>query len=60
MLQEAIIALSELLEIKCDPTGPAEGAVIEAKTDPGKGSVLKLEFCNYDIFVPVSACVCDI
>ena len=31
------MTLAEVSEIKGDPTGLVEGAVIEAKTDPGKG-----------------------
>jgi len=36
-LQEAILALAEILECKADPTGLVEGTVIESKTDPGRG-----------------------
>jgi translation initiation factor IF-2 len=40
-LQEAIIALAELLELQADPTGPAEATVIECRTDAGRGYVMK-------------------
>ena len=36
-LQEAIATLAEVLEIKAEPTGLVEGAIIESKTDPGRG-----------------------
>jgi translation initiation factor IF-2 len=36
-LQEAIVALSELSDLKADHTGLVEGTVIESKTDPGRG-----------------------
>lgn len=36
-LAEATIALAEILELKADPTGPVEGAVIESFTDKGRG-----------------------
>lgn len=39
-LQEAIIALAELLELQADPTGPAEATVIECRTDAGRGYVM--------------------
>jgi len=38
-LQSAIVALSEVLEVKADVDGPVEGAVIEARTDPGRGKL---------------------
>ena len=38
-LLEMILLVADLLEIKADPTGPAEGTVIESKKDPTRGPV---------------------
>jgi translation initiation factor IF-2 len=38
-LLENILLLAELLELKANPTVPAEGVIIEAKLDKGKGPV---------------------
>ena len=38
-LLEAILLQSELLELKANPDRPAEGAVVEAKLDRGRGPV---------------------
>jgi translation initiation factor IF-2 len=38
-LLEAILLQSELLDLKADPTRTAEGSVVEAKLDRGRGSV---------------------
>ena len=41
-LQEAILLQSELLELKANPDRPAEGAVVEARLDKGRGAVSTL------------------
>ena len=38
-LLEAILLQAEVLELKANPDRPAEGAVVEAKLDKGRGSV---------------------
>ena len=38
-LEEAILLQSELLDLKANPDRPAEGAVVEAKLDRGRGPV---------------------
>ncbi|MDX1574981.1 MAG: translation initiation factor IF-2 [Kiloniellales bacterium] len=38
-LEEAILLQAELLELKANPNRPAEGVVIEAKVERGRGSV---------------------
>ncbi|GAB4371638.1 MAG: hypothetical protein Kow00114_32650 [Kiloniellaceae bacterium] len=38
-LEEAILLQSELLELKANPKRPAEGVIIEAKLERGRGSV---------------------
>ena len=38
-LEEAILLQAEVLELKAKPERPADGVVIEAKLDPGRGSV---------------------
>ncbi len=38
-LEEAILLQSEVLDLKANPKRPAEGAVIEAKLDKGRGPV---------------------
>ncbi|MFN3230802.1 MAG: translation initiation factor IF-2 [Alphaproteobacteria bacterium] len=38
-LEEAIILQSELMELKANPNRPAEGVVVEATLDKGRGSV---------------------
>jgi translation initiation factor IF-2 len=38
-LEEAILLQAEVLDLKANPDRPAEGAVIEAKLDRGRGSV---------------------
>ena len=41
-LEEAIMLQAELLELKANPDRPAEGAVVEAKVERGRGSVASL------------------
>ena len=41
-LEEAIMLQSELLELKANPNRAAEGVVVEAKVERGKGSVATL------------------
>ena len=55
-LVEAVVLQSELLELKANPDRPAEGAVIEAKLDTGRGPVATVliqrgTLRNGDIFV---------
>ncbi|HEU4751879.1 MAG TPA: translation initiation factor IF-2, partial [Armatimonadota bacterium] len=38
-LLERILLEAEVLELTADPNGPAEGVIIEARLDPGKGAV---------------------
>ncbi len=38
-LEEAILLQSEVLELKANPNRAADGVVVEAKLDPGRGSV---------------------
>ncbi|MDH3700563.1 MAG: translation initiation factor IF-2 [Alphaproteobacteria bacterium] len=38
-LMEAILLQAEILELKASPTQPAQGAVVEAKMEQGRGSV---------------------
>jgi len=38
-LEEAILLQAELLELKANPDRPAEGAIVEAKLDKGRGPV---------------------
>ncbi len=38
-LEEAILLQSEVLELKANPVRPAEGVIIEAKLEQGRGSV---------------------
>lgn len=38
-LLDMILLVADLAELKADPTGPAEGTVIEAQLDKGKGPV---------------------
>ena len=39
LLQEAIVAQAELMELTCDPVGLVEGRVVEARVDPKRGCV---------------------
>ncbi len=41
-LEEMILLQAEMLELKANPNKPAEGAVIEAKVDKGKGTIATL------------------
>ena len=38
-LEEAILLQAEVLELKANPDRPADGVVVEAKLDPGRGPV---------------------
>ncbi len=38
-LEEAILLQAEVLELKANPNRPADGVVVEAQLDPGRGSV---------------------
>ncbi|HTK79940.1 MAG TPA: translation initiation factor IF-2 [Rhizomicrobium sp.] len=38
-LEEAILLQAEVLDLKANPDRPAEGAIVEAKLDKGRGSV---------------------
>ncbi|HEY6981367.1 translation initiation factor IF-2 [Reyranella sp.] len=38
-LEEAILLQAEVLELRANPERPADGVVVEAKLDPGRGSV---------------------
>jgi translation initiation factor IF-2 len=38
-LEEAILLQAEVLELRANPDRPADGVVVEAKLDPGRGSV---------------------
>ncbi len=38
-LEEAILLQAEVLELKANPDRPADGVVVEAQLDPGRGSV---------------------
>ena len=38
-LEEAILLQSEVLELKANPSRPAEGVIVEAKLEQGRGSV---------------------
>ena len=40
LLEEAILLLAEVCEIKGDPSGPVQGVVIETRVDKGLGLVL--------------------
>ncbi|HET8631064.1 MAG TPA: translation initiation factor IF-2, partial [Thermomicrobiales bacterium] len=41
-LLETILVVSELEDLKANPTAPASGVVIESKLDPGRGPVVTL------------------
>ncbi len=41
-LQEAILLQAELLDLKANPDRPAEGSVVEARLDKGRGSLATL------------------
>ena len=38
-LEESIVTLSEIMDLRGDPTGPCEAVVIESKLDKGRGYV---------------------
>ena len=37
VLEEALLALAELCDVRGDPGGPVEGVVIESRVDRGLG-----------------------
>ncbi|TPX30213.1 hypothetical protein SmJEL517_g06170 [Synchytrium microbalum] len=39
VLEETIVTLAEVMDIRGDPTGPVEGAIVEAKMSKGAGNV---------------------
>ncbi len=41
-LLESIALQAEVMELRADPTGPAQGVVIESKVEPGRGPVATL------------------
>lgn len=43
-LVDAILLQSEIMELKCDPTGLAEGVIVESKQDIHKGCDIFLAF----------------
>lgn len=45
-LLETVIALSEVMELKADPAGDAQGVVVESKLEPGKGPVASILIQN--------------
>lgn len=36
-LVEAVVLQAQLMDLRADPTGPVEGVVVEAQTDPRRG-----------------------
>ncbi|MDD3481150.1 MAG: translation initiation factor IF-2 [Patescibacteria group bacterium] len=45
-LLETIIALSEVMELRADPNGDAQGVVVESNMEPGKGPVASILIQN--------------
>jgi translation initiation factor IF-2 len=56
-LLERLLLEAELLELSADPSGPAEGVIIEARLDPGKGPVASVLIESGSLFAGDSVVV---